>query len=216
MKKINSLLILFLAIAFEINAQMVMNEGFESGVLNPSISFVSTGAFSSAPGIINNTNFGSTKAFSFGKSICGSNCFDNYKTTLIVTFPAPTFVDSIKWKEMEIDGNWGSQGQVLLDDVVFGAATLGAIPVNSGVPNSTPQLKSIRIKQLVTTIKFVVTDITNASRIIIDDLQIKYTVTPKIAGYEYWFNHDFANKTTTKVTATQQLLMNQTVPTTGL
>jgi PKD repeat protein len=37
-----------------------------------------------------------------------------------------------------------------------------------------------------------------------------------IVGYEYWFNNDFANKTITMVTSTQQLLINQTVPTTGL
>jgi len=216
MKKIYILLITFLFIVFEINSQTIINEGFESGILNPAISFQSTGSFSSSPGIINNTNFGSTKVFSFGKSTCGSNCFDNYKTTLIVTFPSPTLVDSIKWKEMEIDGNWGSQGKVLLDDVVFGGATLGAMPVNSTVPNSTPQLKAISINQMVTTIKFMVNDITNASEIIMDDLQIKYTSIPKIVGYEYWFNNDYANKTTTMVTSTQQLMINQTIPTTGL
>ncbi|MDD3323456.1 MAG: PKD domain-containing protein, partial [Paludibacter sp.] len=216
MKKINIMLFVFSFISFGINAQITINEGFESGMLNPSISFQSTGSFSSSPGIINNTNFGSTKVFSFGKSTCGSSCFDNYKTTLIVTFPSPTLVDSIKWKEMEIDGNWGSQGQVLLDDVVFGGATLGAMPVNSTVPNSTPQLKAISINQMVTTIKFMVNDITNASEIIMDDLQIKYTSIPKIVGYEYWFNNDYANKTTTMVTSTQQLMINQTIPTTGL
>jgi len=216
MKKIYILLITFLFIVFEINSQTIINEGFESGILNPAISFQSTGSFSSSPGIINNTNFGSTKVFSFGKSTCGSSCFDNYKTTLIVTFPSPTLVDSIKWKEMEIGGNWGSQGQILLDDVVYSGATLGAMPVNSGVPDATPQLKNISINQTVTTIKFVVNDITKASEIIMDDLQIKYTSIPKIVGYEYWFNNDYANKTTTMVTSTQQLMINQTIPTTGL
>lgn len=37
-----------------------------------------------------------------------------------------------------------------------------------------------------------------------------------IEGYEYWFNNDFANKTTTTVTPTQQLIINQNIPTTGL
>lgn len=37
-----------------------------------------------------------------------------------------------------------------------------------------------------------------------------------INGYEYWFNNDFANKTTTAVTPSQQLLINQQVSTTGL
>ncbi|MDY0347992.1 MAG: PKD domain-containing protein, partial [Tenuifilaceae bacterium] len=38
----------------------------------------------------------------------------------------------------------------------------------------------------------------------------------KIEGYEYWFNNDFANKTTTNVAPTQQLLVNQSVSVTGL
>ncbi len=37
-----------------------------------------------------------------------------------------------------------------------------------------------------------------------------------IEGYMYWFNNDFANKTTTTVTPTQQLIINQNIPTTGL
>jgi PKD repeat protein len=216
MKKIYLLLMIFSSIALELNAQAIINEGFESGSFSPFISFQTTGTYTSAPGIINNTNFGSAKAFSFGRSTCGSSCFNNYVTTLIITFPAPTYVDSIKWKEMEISGNWGSQGQVLLDDVVFAGATLGAMPVNSGVPDATPQLKNFSINQMVTTIKFKVSDITNASEIILDDLQITYTPTPLIAGYEYWFNNDFANKTRTSVTQTQQLLINELIPTTGL
>ncbi len=216
MKKIYLLLIIFSSIILELNAQAIINEGFESGSFSPFISFQTTGTYTSAPGIINNTNFGSANAFSFGRSTCASSCFNNYVTTLIITFPAPTYVDSIKWKEMEISGNWGSQGQVLLDDVVFAGATLGAMPVNSGVPDATPQLKNFSINQMVTTIKFEVSDITNASEIILDDLQITYTPTPLIAGYEYWFNNDFANKTRTSVTQTQQLLINELIPTTGL
>ena len=207
---------IFSSIILELNAQAIINEGFESGSFSPFISFQTTGTFTSAPGIINNTNFGSANAFSFGRSNCASSCFNNYVTTLIITFPAPTYVDSIKWKEMEIYGNWGSQGQVFLDDVVFDGATLGAMPVNSGVPDATPQLKNFSINQMVTTIKFKVSDITNASEIILDDLQITYTPTPLIAGYEYWFNNDFANKTRTSVTQTQQLLINELIPTTGL
>lgn len=37
-----------------------------------------------------------------------------------------------------------------------------------------------------------------------------------IAGYEYWFNDNFAGKTTTSVTSTPQLLINQTISTSGL
>lgn len=37
-----------------------------------------------------------------------------------------------------------------------------------------------------------------------------------IVGYEYWFNDDFANKTTTMVNSSQQLMINTTISTTGL
>jgi len=216
MKKIYILLIVLAGFIFELNAQTVINEGFESGTFNALISYQTVGTYTVPPGIINNTNFGSTKVFSFGKSTCGSSCFNNYKTTLTITFPTPTYVNSINWKEMEISGNWGSQGQVLLDNVAMGSADLGALPVNSTVPDATPRNKAYSINQTVTTIKLEVNDITNASEIIIDDLQVNYSVIPKIVGYEYWFNNDFANKTSTTISPVDQLNLNTNIPTNGL
>ncbi|MCC7331888.1 MAG: T9SS type A sorting domain-containing protein [Flavobacteriales bacterium] len=195
-------------------AQGVINEGFESGGLHPFMSFSSVGTFSSAPGIKANNSFGSSNVFGFGKSTCSSSCFDVYKTTLTITFPAPTYVYSIKWKEMEIYGNWGSQGQVFLDGVALSTVGLGAQPVNSGSADASPRLINLSINQTVSSIVFVVNDITNASEIIIDDLEI-LTVN-LINGYEYWFDNDFANKTTTPVAPTQQLVVNQLVSTSGL
>ncbi|MCB9175449.1 MAG: T9SS type A sorting domain-containing protein [Flavobacteriales bacterium] len=216
MKKIYILLIVLAGFIFELNAQTVINEGFESGTFNTLISYQTVGTYTVPPGIINNTNFGSTKVFSFGKSTCGSSCFNNYKTTLTITFPTPTYVNSISWKEMEISGNWGSQGQVLLDNVAMGSADLGALPVNSTVPDATPRNKAYSINQTVTTIKLEVNDITNASEIIIDDLLVNYSVIPKIVGYEYWFNNDFANKTSTTISPVDQLNLNTNIPTNGL
>jgi len=37
-----------------------------------------------------------------------------------------------------------------------------------------------------------------------------------LEGYQYWFNDDFANRTNVQVAPTQQLLLNQTIPTSGL
>ena len=39
---------------------------------------------------------------------------------------------------------------------------------------------------------------------------------PTIEGYEYWFNNDFANRTTVAVAPNRKVLINQNVPTTGL
>ena len=214
MKKTYKLLIFLLSIIPSLNAQVILNEGFESDTFGSLISFESVGTFTSSPRIKDNTNFGSAKVFGFGRSACASNCFDNFRTTFIITFPVPTYVESIMWKEMEIGGNWGSQGVVLLDNIILGGATLGALPVNSGVPDAIPRNRTFSVNQIVRTIKLVITDITSSSEIIIDDFQV--TTQLRIAGYEYWYNDDFANKTATAVAPTQQLLINKNVSTTGL
>jgi hypothetical protein len=214
MKKLFPLLTLLVALLPDLNAQTILLEDFETGSANAIITFQSAGTFNSPPGIKNNTNFGSSKVFGFGSSTCGSSCFSSYKTTLIITFPNPTFVNSIMWKEMEINGNWGSQGIVLLDNNILVDATIGALPVNSYTPDASPRYRDFAINMIVTTIKLEVSDITSSSEIIIDDLQVK--TSPKIAGYEYWYNDNYANKTVTPVALTQQLTINQTIPTTGL
>lgn len=214
MKKLFPLLTLLAVLLPDLNAQTILHEDFETGSVNPFITFHSAGTFNSPPGIKNNTSFGSNKVFGFGSSTCGSSCFFNFKATLIITFPNPTFVNSITWKEMEINGNWGSQGIVLLDDIILEGVTMGALPVNSGNPDASPRYRDFAINKIVTTIKLEVSDITNSSEIIIDDLQVK--TTQQIAGYEYWFNDNFANKIITTVASTQLLTISQTIPTTGL
>ena len=206
-------ILIFLFSLSQLSAQDVF-EGFEAGTLNSMISFQSVGTFTTLPGVVANTNFGSTNAFSFGCSTCGSNCFTNYETTLTITFPAPTKVVSIRWKEMEVLGNWGSQGAVLLDNVLMTSATLGALPINNNVADTTPRFKYYSVNQTVTSIKIVVTDITSTSEIIIDDLVV--VTSPNIIGYEYWFNNDYVNKIDSPVSATQQLTISQNIATTGL
>ncbi|UOE42115.1 T9SS type A sorting domain-containing protein [Chryseobacterium suipulveris] len=181
-------LIAVLATTMTVNAQSLLDEGFESGSFNPLISFETIGSFSSSPGIVSNTNFGSSKAFSFGKSVCAASCFNSYVTTLVINFSVPTLVENISWKEMEIGGNWGSQGQLLLDDGLYASDALGALPVNSGVADVVPRLKSFSINQTVTSIKLRVNDITSASEIILDDLQINYR-TATVGILESTFTH---------------------------
>ena len=187
-------------------AQNTINEDFESGALHPLMTLDVVGSFSSAPGIKANDSFGSSEVFGFGKSNCSSSCFDSYKTTLTITFPSPTYVSTIKWKEMEIYGNWGSQGQVLLDDVVLSGAELGAQPVNSRTADASPRIINLIINQTVTTIKFVVNDITSSSEIIIDDLEIQ--TNNQLVGYEYWFNNDYENVHIQAIVPTYQHVLN--------
>ena len=216
MRALIKIIIIFF-ISFENQAQILISEDFESGGLNPLITYETVGSFSSQPGIKNNTNFGSTNVFSFGKSTCSASCFNNFKTTLIITFLNPTFVESINWSEMEIDNNWGSQGQLLLDDVVFSGVTLGAQPVNSGVPDNSTRNQNHIINQTVTSIKFVVNDITNLSEIIIDNLQITGTPTQNlVVAYEYWFDNDYSNKITNTTPNLQQVDITTNIETNAL
>jgi hypothetical protein len=172
MKKQTTLLLLcFLSFFFKVQSQQVLLfENFESGVLNPLLTVQTVGSFNSNPGIKNNNNFGSTKAFGFGQSTCPMSCFYNYTSSLTITFPTPTLVDSIKWSEMELFDNWGSWGELYVNDILLPGSSMGAQPNNSGTPDPTPRHQAYAVNQIVTTIKFYVVDITNSSEITIDDL----------------------------------------------
>lgn len=174
MKKIFTIIILLSLIGLSngYSQHILLSENFESDILNPMITVQTVGTFNSYPGIKSNTNFGSTKAFGFGLSTCPANCFSNYTSMLTITFPSPTFVDSIKWSEMELFGNWGSQGEIHLDGNVLSGSSMGALPVNSGIPDAFPRYQAYGINQTVTTIAFYMTDITNTSEVTIDDLEI--------------------------------------------
>ena len=158
----------------------ILAENFEDGVLDSRISVSSVGTFGLAPSIQLLTNFGSTRAFGFGMSTCGANCFNNFITLLQITFAAPTLVGSIKFNEMELYGNWGSTGHIALDGVALTGAALdfGRLPANDFIADSTYRSRSFEVNQAVSTITLGVVDITNQSQIAIDDLVI--TAVPEL------------------------------------
>ncbi len=172
-KQIINLIICLMLISIKTQSQQILiSEDFESGILNPLVTVQTVGSYNSAPGIKSNTNFGSTKAFGFGISTCPGSCFYNYTTSLLITFLTPTFVDSIKWSEMELYGNLGSWGPLYYDTTQVASLDFGAMPTNSGIADSIPRYQAYAINQTITTIKFYVIDITNLSEIVIDDLII--------------------------------------------
>src|SRR3989441_6992110 len=142
-----------------------------------------TGTFSAGPGIKNVTNFGSTKAFGFGLSACGASCFFNFVSTLRISFPAPEFVVSISFKEMELFSNWGSGGGIFVDGQPLTANTappgflsyndFGRLPYNDFQPDTTFRSRSFPVNRAVTTIELRVADISNQSEIYIDDLVVQ-------------------------------------------
>jgi hypothetical protein len=170
-KRFVFLLICLFILGIKIQGQYILlSENFESGTLNPLITFNKTGVFSSLPGIKDVSSFGSAKGFGFGISTCSANCFESYVTELIITFPMSTYIDSMLYCEMELYGNWGSKGDIYINGSVLPNSYIGNIPSNDRSPDVTPRCKSFIINQQVNTITFHVWDITNSSEIFIDNL----------------------------------------------
>lgn len=173
--------LLFLGISFiavETSSAMVLfYENFEDGVLDPKAAVTTTGSFSSEPGIKDLTDFGSEKAFGFGRSVCGASCFENYKTTFDITFDSPVFVTALSFKDKELFGNWGSQGFIYLDGIAFNPTSNGYVfsrnPVNDRVADTAYREYEFDINQELLKISFKVTDITTASEVFIDDILVK-------------------------------------------
>ena len=147
---------------------------FENGVLDPRAAVTTVGSIFYPPGIKPANNFGSTKAFGFGRSVCGANCFDSYATTLKIVLPAPTYVSAISFKEMELFGNWGSGGQVFLDGVVVsgGGVDFGRLPSNDLQADTSYRVHEFLVNRTGSNITLRVSDITSTSEIFIDDLVI--------------------------------------------
>ena len=164
---------------------VILSENFEDGMLDARIS-VTTVNISNAG--IKDVSFsaGSSKAFGFGSSACGASCFTSYTTLFSIDFGTPTFVDTVSFKEMELFGNWGSQGVIVVDGVYLGTSTaynppawpsgpaerFGRMPDNDHTADSVYRPQSIAINQTVSTLGLYVWDITNRSEIYIDDLVV--------------------------------------------
>jgi len=178
---LNAGMAMMMALVFSFAAQattVVLYEDFEDGVLDPRVSIETVGAFNSAPGVKDITQFGSAKAFGYGLSTCSVNCFGGYVTNFKITFPGSTFVDRISFKEMELYGNWGSKGKIYIDGntISWGDYNanedFGRQPSNDGTADTTYRTHSFPIGYNILTIELTVADITNVSEIFIDDLEI--------------------------------------------
>jgi streptogramin lyase len=169
------------------SSNILLFEDFENGTLDPRIAVETVGTFNSNPGIKDITNFGSTKAFGFGRTTCGASCFNGDVTDFKITFPSPTYVSTLSFKEIELYGNWGSGGKIYIDgnpltpegnpppfSFDFDPSTLdfGRIPYNDLQADTTYQTHTFTINRTVSVIEMKVGDITSASEIFIDDLLI--------------------------------------------
>ena len=188
--------------------QLLLSENFEDGILDSLITIETVGTFNHLPGIKDITNFGSMKAFGYGRSTCGSNCFNNYVTNFKITFPEPTYISIIYFKEMELYSNWGSKGTVYIDGIPNNLHNdFGRLPTNDGQPDTEYREQSFSINQYVTIIELEVSDITTSSEIFIDDLEIYTEETPILTVFP--LSIDFGDVSTGE-TSTEQVTVTNT------
>ena len=180
MRNVMSVAALFCLVSVHAHATVILAENFESGVLIPQMSMQTVGTFNAPPGIQNITNFGSTEAFGFGISTCAANCFANFSTTLTITLPQPTFVTTLNFEDMDLYGDWGSNGNISVNGVFIpplpgDAGDFGKEPYNSGIADTTYRSDSFSLNEMVSTISFRVDDITNQSELFVDNIVLDGT-----------------------------------------
>ncbi len=151
-------------------ASTLLVEDFEDGALDPRMSVQTTGSFISAPGLKAFTGLDGQYAFGYGRSPNRYNSWGNYTTDLIITFSQPTLVTSISFEEMEVFGNWGSGGAVIVDGVV--REEFGRTPYNDGSADTSSRFHELEVGNSVSTIVFHVEDITDLSEIYIDNITV--------------------------------------------
>ena len=179
-----------LAPAKETAAQTVLlSEDFEDGFLDDQILVSTTGTFNDTPMIKPTTQFGSTKAYGFGRSTCGSSCFGDFTTTLTIVFSEPTYISTLSFKAAELYDNWGSFGFIKVDGLRISNVDDFAHPIDNGhIPDSGFRDKRFIINERVTQIDLLVWDITNLSEVFIDDLLLTGSPcsTPPEVALAWW------------------------------
>lgn len=150
----------------------LLQERFEGSSWDERISVLRTGSYEMAPDVRDLESFGIRRGFGFGYSTCSSSCFDNNATILRVTFPQPTWVSGIAFKELELGSNWGSKGHILANGVEVPDSTFGRSPSNDLKADTQLRSHTNAINLVVTNLDLRVWDITRSSEIVIGDLEV--------------------------------------------
>lgn len=151
---------------------LIFHEDFEDDSLDAQASIQTIGSFNKYPGIKAINNFGSEKAYGFGRSTCSVNCYNNFVTRMIITFASPTYVDSLNFNEMELYGNWGGKGQIYIDSVFLPGSNFGRSPSNDHKADTIYRHRNYVLDTTVSVIEIRVWDITIQSEIFVDDIKI--------------------------------------------
>jgi len=148
-------------------------DDFERATLGSCMTISRVGSFNSPPGIKATTLFGSSYAFGFGRSTCGASCFGGFTSRLSIPLSGPNFIRAIQFNEAELYDNWGSHGYILLDGVQIPNFEFSRSPSNNRRGDTAYRTRYLEVNRTVTNVAFYTYDITSASELFIDDLEIK-------------------------------------------
>ena len=149
---------------------------FENGISPLTLGETTTPSkFKDYPGIRTTSLTGSSKAYGFGRAKDNINtCY----SLLYIEYDEPVNVETISFKEMETNGNWGSNGLIYVAEDAssephqLNNADFGHMPKDDRKIDATYREKLIYVYQKVKYILFVVSEIADTSEILIDDLVI--------------------------------------------
>ncbi len=146
--------------------------GFEDNSLGSECVVQSHGNFTSPPGIKATNQLSGGRAFGFGLSDCPAGCWQNYQSSLVLTLPAAIPLRALKFKAMEIGGNWGSAGMLSINGQLWPSMDFSRHPVNDFEADASFREYYCDVGFPVHEIRWTVWDITGSSEIFIDDIEL--------------------------------------------
>jgi hypothetical protein len=153
--------------------ELIVLADFEDGNLPIGATIVKRGEFGTDPAVHATDLLGGQKAFGFGKSVCTAYCYEDYQSSLVIVPPENMTFGSLSFKAMESDGNFGSQGRLIVNGEIWPGIDFSRYAINDLTADM-----SYRSYQFIFgdtpahRIEWNVWDITNSSQVFIDDIAL--------------------------------------------
>ncbi len=155
-----------------LSGETIFWEDFEDDVLEPQISTQTIGNYIDPPGVKPISSLSGFGAFGFGRSDCDAGCYEADQSSLTLFFPKGVDVSSLRFKAMELVGNWGSQGRMYINGHLWPSMDFARQPSNDLRPDAYRRNYDCLLNTRVHEIKWTVWDVSLSSEMFIDDIEL--------------------------------------------
>ncbi len=155
---------------------------FPGGII---FEIIKRGEFQSQPGVKYCNKFDMENAFGFGTTKCTEFCYKSEKevtyldqtntTILRIMFKDSTYISYIKFRWVEINGNWGSGGMVYVNRKMVGDYPyqyIGIYPPSNMLKDETVRNFKAKVDEVTKFVDIAIYDISNESEIFVNDICI--------------------------------------------